>query len=764
MLSLEPPLWNLDGIALFRDHAVSTIFYHGAPGPEIAVSGGRPMFDIFAYAVDLKQSPIGGTIIPDELGAGFLTMGAACALSDQERSSVTARLADLTGLDPARISLYPIPYHKGSVQVIALDQMSAPATGPDGTVPPADPAQPAAGRPTFVEQIMGSATPDLMNDLRSVFSLALSQSGVTFLEGLYEDGAAPVGIVYDLAFYGLRPSVQARVTADVSTIYQHFGGTAGVQYYYVRAEVDAALDKLQQDGVIKVEITSEATGDEAQKSKDLAMSLFRDQIVQQLFRPTAPAVTPGLTQQQLGQALKQASGSILSLTLQYKRTEELKTVAYDFSERAPEERHHAPQAFLPLLTSRQALQQAIHPVALQNPFFETLDVLVTGPSSADFTALGIRQVEASLTYGEPADAVTPVSEALIFRQDATGDKHFGVPRAGRPSLGYSIAVAYDFDRTSDITGDAFRYELPPRRDTGRALLINPSADFGFLDVELELGRAPDGLAGATVTLSRAVATSGFTASGTFRLPAAPAAGPNPHWRVRTEEPGRAQYQVACSWRFTDDASYVQPAFSSADRLLVIESPFGHTRNLLVRPNITSAAVTEVTVDIQYADPAHDYARTFQLILDAPFTTQALSWPIIDLSAQKLRYRVTTTEPGFVGEGEWQETSEPSIVVGSAGSRVATIDIHLVGPALAGLGIDAVRLDLQVDPPVSGDGRQASLLLDDSSRVTTASLTYPPGIPLAYSYQTTTFKSDGTVGPSDWTPQSSNLLVISTRSL
>ena len=70
--------------------------------------------------------------------------------------------------------------------------MSAPATGPDGTVPPADPAQPAAGRPTFVEQIMGSATPDLMNDLRSVFSLALSQSGVTFLEGLYEDGAAPV--------------------------------------------------------------------------------------------------------------------------------------------------------------------------------------------------------------------------------------------------------------------------------------------------------------------------------------------------------------------------------------------------------------------------------------------------------------------------------------------------------------------------------------------------------------------------------------------
>ena len=429
MLSLEPPFWNIDGIAVFHDHATSTVFYHGAASPAIVVSGGRPMFDLFAYTVDLKQSPIAGTTIPDQLGAGFLTMGVACAISDQQRTSIAAKLAGVTGLDPAQITLYPIPYHKGSVQVIALDKMSAP-TGADGTAPPANPAQPTAGAPTFVEAIMGSATPDLTGDLRSIFSLSLSQSGVTFLQALYEDGAAPVGIVGDFAYYGLRQAVQARITADVSTIYQHFGGTAGVQYYYVRAEVDAALDKLQQDGVVKVELTSQATGEEAQKSKELAMSLFRDQIVQQLFRPTAPAVTPGMTQQQLGQALKQASGSVVSLTLQYKRAEELKTVTYDFNERAPEERHQAPQAFLPLLVSKQALQQAIHRVDLHDPFFETLDVLVTGPTPDDFTALGIRQVEASLTYGEPTDAAAPVSGTLLYRKDSTGDKHFGAPRAG----------------------------------------------------------------------------------------------------------------------------------------------------------------------------------------------------------------------------------------------------------------------------------------------------------------------------------------------
>ena len=298
----------------------------------------------------------------------------------------------------------------------------------------------------------------------------------------------------------------------------------------------------------------------------------------------------------------------------------------------------------------------------------------------------------------------------------------------------------------------------------RAVLINANADFGFLDVELELGRAPAGLAEAEVTLGYTAPTTGFAASEVFHLPAAGAAAPNPRWRVRTKEPDSAQFQVSCTWHFTDNASYAQPAFTSAERLLVIESPFGHTRSLLVRPNVTSAAITEVTVEIEYADLPHGYQRTFLLTLNAPFTTQTLTWPVVDPAAQKIRYRVTITEPGFVSEGEWQETADPSIVVGSAGSRVGKIDIHLIGPTLAELSIDAVRLDLQVDPLTGAEGEQSSLLLDDSSRVAAGSLTYPPGAPLAYRYQTTAFKNDGTVSVSGWTPQSNNLLVISTRNL
>ena len=88
------------------------------------------MFDLFAYLVDLRHSPLGGTTIPDQLGAGFLPMGVECALTPARRSAILTGIANRTGLEPARISLLPIPYHRGSVQVIALDAMSAPATPP----------------------------------------------------------------------------------------------------------------------------------------------------------------------------------------------------------------------------------------------------------------------------------------------------------------------------------------------------------------------------------------------------------------------------------------------------------------------------------------------------------------------------------------------------------------------------------------------------------------------------------------------------------
>lgn len=758
MLSLEPPYYEIGGITVYRDHAVATQFYYTAPPPKISRSGGRLMFDILAYSVDLKHSPLRGTSIPEELGAGFLTMGVDCALPEARRADLLREIATRTGLTEDQIALFPVPYHKGSVRVLALDRFSQPSAPETG----AGSATPIKGRPTFVEAVIGSGTPSLLGDLRAIFSLSLSQEGVVFLKNLYESKAAPVGVVYELAFHGLRPSVEVEVTADLARIHQHFGGNLHGQYAWFKADVEAGLDFLRERGAITIKLTSQAVGEAAEKSKELALSLFRDRIVQELFRPIT-AVPPGVNLAQLltgGESQHQGIG----LTLRVKRTEELKQVNYNFSERAPEERTHAPQGFLQALLDKASLQQRIHKVDLRDDFFELLEVLVTGPSEEEFKALHIRQVEATLSYGSPADGLPPEQQTLLFRPDSTGDKLFAVKRRGRKSLAYTLALTYEFSREAGVDSDALRYTLPPRVQTSRAPRINPYADFGLLEVELEPGRIHPDVREVDVELAYSSPDGLLQAGEQFRLKLREQGeGSRPRWQVRTRDVELSPYTATCSFVFDDNTVYHGAPVKLTEPLLRIDAPFQHERTLLIRPNITAPQIGQVQVEIEYKDEPNRYERRLHLSLTPPFDTRTVAWPIINPAQQQIRYRVTTIEPGFVSEGEWEETEDPSLLVGSVGSRTIPVQVRLIGPPLAEVGLDAVLLKVELLGAGAG-GEPQSLLLEGDQRSAEVRLALPPGAPLRYRYQTTAFKSSGQVVESAWKEQTSQLLTISTRAL
>lgn len=774
MLSFELPAFEIAGITMFRDHAVPTQFYYAAPHPTLARSGGRAMFDLMAYSVELKHSVLSGTTIPEELGAGFLTMGSECLISAAQRSSLKSELASRTGVPQDQVSLSGIPYHAGSVRVIALDKITTPSAGePD----PAS-ATPIKGRPTFVEQILGTGQPALLGDLRSIFSLSLSQEGVAFLKGLYLDKAAPVGVVYDLKFYGLRPAVEAKVHANLSRVFEHFGGSLGVGYAWAKVEIKAGIDHLVETSDIRIELTSQAVGDEAQKSKDLALSLFRDRIVQEMFRPitqAAPAIPGGLPGGLGGGAAGSSTG--VNLTLELKRGYEDKQVEYSFQERSPEERTHAPQSFLKVMLSQAELAQRVHQISLGDPFFELLDVLVTGPSKEEMQALGIRQIAVKLRYGEPG-STPPDTAELIFRPDSTGDKTFAVKRRGRSSLTYHAALTYEFSPMSGSDGDSFRYELPERPSTGRSLLINPQADFGVLNVEVEAGRLPPDTQEVEVHLSYPAmpAASGpnatdshadFRADQHFRLAPADAAAPaSPQrWQVRTRDPTLQGYAAQLTYVFKDGGSYTTPQTTQNGRLLRIDSPFPAQRQLLIKPVLASDQITQITVELDYQDEAGPYRRLRVVELLSPFASVTQSWPILHPDAQTVRYRVTVHESALLSEGDWQETDESSLIVGSAAHRVGHVEVRLIGPPLTDAGLDALQIKLQL-LPASGPPTEdpQSLLMQGSDAQASVNFNLAPGQTLQYRYQTTTFRSDGRTAESAWKDMRTSPLILSTRAL
>ncbi|MCC6588927.1 MAG: hypothetical protein IT168_19680 [Bryobacterales bacterium] len=771
MLSLEPPILEIDGLTVFRDHAIADQFYYLAPHPQIARVDGRIMFDLFAYTVELKHSPLAGTAIPEELGAGFLNMGVSCALTDAQRERLRSSIATRMDRDPDKVVALPAPYHKGSVRVLALDKFSAPGQAAGS---PASEDR-LKGRPTFVEEILGEATPGLFGDLRSIFSLRLSQNGVAFLEALYKDGAAPVGVVYDLKFYGMRPSIEVVVKADLARIYKHFGGGLEGQYQWFKADISAGVDYLKEQSAIDIQVTSHAVGDAAEKSKELALSLFKDRIIQDLFRPTAPQVPNNLSSIASTAATTAAGGATtaanskgsIGFTLKFQKNEDLKVLEYKFSERAPEERTHSPQAFVALLASKPEIEKRIHRVDLANDFFETLDVLVTGPTKEEFDSLRIRQVEATITYGEPGDASPPESRSLLFRADSTGDKVFSVKRRGRKTLAYKYSLVYDFVADPNLDAESQRLDFPNRTATSRTLLINPTNDFGVLKLEVESGRIDESIRQVDVTLQYKSRLSQFKAEQRFRInrmPNAPAGQPM-RWQVRTRERDLAPYQAINTFVFDEGAQYTAPVVNSTEPLFRVDSPFQHVRRLLVKPNVVSPNITQLTVEVEYQDKVGGYSRKLFTSLVPPFESKEITWPILDPNHQKIRYRATTHEPGFISEGDWQETDSASIIVGAVGSRVAVVNVRLIGATLTDVNLDALMVKLQLALASTDSADPVSLFFEPAGPTAQdARLTVPPAFTFRYRYQTTAFKRTGEVVESAWKEDTNRLLVISTRNI
>lgn len=771
MLSLEKPPLRAGGLTVFADHADDVQYYYAAPNPRLAATNGRAMFDVFGYAVQLKNSPLAGTRIPDQLGAGFLTMGVECVLADAQLARVREELATQLGVaDSATLRLSPIPYTAGKVSVIALDAATGSAAQPTTPTPP-------AGRPRFVEAVVGTGVPSLLGDLRSIFSLSLSQDGLTFLEGLYTDGAAPVGVVYELTFYGLRPAVEARIHADVGRIYNEFGGNLSAGCGYFRADIDATLSRLEQTGAVQIELTSQAVGPEAEAAKERALALFKDRIVQELFQPSTP-IPPNLGSVfgMPGGGQGQKQSAIVSLSLRFKHSEELKTVDYDFSERSPEARTHAPQAFIDSFLDAASLAEHIHHVDLDSDFFELLQVLVTAPSSEEFAALGLRQATVDLAYGTGPQAATGT---LLFRPGGATELTWAARRDGRPSLEYAAAVTYEFDASAGVDADALTYRLPARPHTGRVLSIRPYDDVGVLDVEVELGRQDADVVAVDVVCEYPARLSsdgggasepaGFSARQEFRLdPADPAPVARRRWQVRTGAATASAYTATATFAFADGSALALPSTNHTEPLLRIASPFHGRRTLLIQPNVTSADVAAITVEVRYTDGA--YARRLASTLtprpDVPVGPAAwapvtLSWPVLDPGVQGIEYRVTTVAGGLSEASDWAPTSDPSIVVGAVGQRQRHVEVRLIGPALPEAGLDALQVRVGVGDHAETDAVSAFF---DPTTPRSQSLTVPanPGDPAGFRFQTTAFRTDGTAPVSLWQPAANALIVVSTR--
>lgn len=279
MLQLGSKTFTESGVQVFADHADPDQFWYLPAPVQIARRdpGNQAQFTLIKF----KPAAVNAGV----RGGGFLMIETELTLDKTTERKILAKCAPLSNGSP-RLSV--VPFDDGDVQCIALNLQ-----GPGGTTATVTP-----GSITFVEKILGASKPSLQGNNTAAFSLTLDQEGATLMEQAFKEGGGPVGVIYQLNYTALRPALDVEITADFKRVYNSLrigvdfsaGFVAGGVPVYLKAGLDAAFEKLKQDGAIEIKVINFSNSKDAADKENWALDFFKNNLLADWFKATLPPV------------------------------------------------------------------------------------------------------------------------------------------------------------------------------------------------------------------------------------------------------------------------------------------------------------------------------------------------------------------------------------------------------------------------------------------------------------------------------------------
>lgn len=144
------------------------------------------------------------------------------------------------------------------------------------------------GDKAFTRSLVTSGRAPLTPGSKAVVAAVLNPQGATLLwdslTGPTSDVSVAIQAYYEAAVQGYN----AKVTAEMSTVYKHFSTTSSQQKEYTKRQVRKAVDDLQRDGALKVEVfdRSKSLGIEA-KEMDGVLQTVTDKLTELMFDHTS---------------------------------------------------------------------------------------------------------------------------------------------------------------------------------------------------------------------------------------------------------------------------------------------------------------------------------------------------------------------------------------------------------------------------------------------------------------------------------------------
>ena len=601
MLYLKPPFHIIEGSAVFADHENPNQFYFMPAMPHLSTAPD----EVTGIAIPQIQ------LLKFRGGAGnggFLTFQVDLGLAPERVDLIASELQRIHGLRDKPI-VAPVLLEGGTVRLIILGK----ATGPDGK-----PLWDTEQNQRFVTKIEHATTPALYGENQAVFSVELDQDGVQLVErSMIDSELMPIGVVYSLDFFALRPAFTVKVTADWDRVQTHLSESFGFEALFMSTEIDKVVDKLIEDQVVKIEVDSFLPEGEDAGSwvgrREQAVNDFKDMVLDNFFKPSIEPVKEEKdgwdkfadTAERLAEI--GASGGFGFPKFSYVKKDytriDKKRINLTMNERVTVKRSIYPQATLKGLgraLPRDAdgkvidASRWIQGVTLDDPWFTKRSMKAW--SLVDFDEDKVESVNVTLSYANEPRTIRLTKAAT----DATREWNSVLSGSAmvRP-INYEYRVAFRGVDTAErpgfltwrspdpVIGDEL--EISPR---GQGLYFVDHVVFGSASVPWE--RYPQ----VSVEVRYADPINGIRLSDTFMLSKDKPEATWNRFRLNAE---LVNYDVKVTYLAIDREDVLRDWTSTDQERFIIRDPHPLKRVVQVAPAVDWRLVAMVFVELRYLD-------------------------------------------------------------------------------------------------------------------------------------------------------------------
>jgi hypothetical protein len=671
VLFLKTPYHLIEGIAVFSDHASETQFYFLPAMPHLSTmpdANGQPVpqLELIAFR--------------DGAGAGnggFLTFQVDVGVEEERREAVEDELRRIYRLGGVPINLSPVILEGGTVELVMLGA----AWDDDGK-----PILDEDGQQRFVVRRSPSAPPALYGDNQAIFSVELDQDGVQLVEdSLLKGELLPIGVVYSLDFYALRPAFSVRINADWERVQTHLETSIKADLLFSSVEIDKVVDKLIEDQVVTIEVDSFLPEGEDGGSwigrRDQAVKEFKDMVLQNFFKPSIEPVRDEKdgwdrltdTAERLSTlAVTGGWAGVAKFSYVHKDLTRIdqKRANLTMNERVTVKRSIYPQATLKGLGRNVDALRLIRRVSLDDPWFDKR--AVEAHSLVDFAHDRVAAVNLTLAYdGQPRTI------RLTKETPDGGSDWNSLVTNGRMVRDVAYEYRVSFDGVD--SGQRPAVLLSGTRTTiGDQFEVSPRAEELYLLDDIQIGAALlpwDRYPQVAVEVRYADPPNRIRLAETFLLSKE---RPEATWTRFRLNPALTGYDVRVTFLSPAGRDVLQDWTTTDQERLVIRDPHPLRRTVTVVPAVDWRLVAMVFVEMRYVDLPNSVDEEATLsFFDTPEDRAPKTFAVNLVDGEQRLVRWSAT---FVLKDNRTIAVPPSMTAGStvvlrsdmAGHRVVTV--------------------------------------------------------------------------------------------